>query len=29
VQSSRNLGNVITDARLTGLDEDWVTSEVV
>ena len=28
-QSSRNLGNVITDARLTGLDEDWVTSEVV
>jgi threonylcarbamoyladenosine tRNA methylthiotransferase MtaB len=28
-QSSRDLGNVITDARLTGLDGDWVTGEVV
>ena len=27
--SNRDLGNVITDARLTGLDEDWVKSEVV
>ena len=27
-QSDRNLGNVITDARLTGLDGDWVTGEV-
>jgi len=28
-ESCRNLGNVITDARLTGLNEDWVTSEIV
>jgi threonylcarbamoyladenosine tRNA methylthiotransferase MtaB len=28
-QSDRDLGNVITDARLTGLDGDWVTGEVV
>jgi threonylcarbamoyladenosine tRNA methylthiotransferase MtaB len=28
-QSSRDLSNVITDARLTGLDDDWVTSDVV
>ena len=28
-QDSRNLGNVITDARLTGLDEGWVAAEVV
>ena len=28
-ESDRDLGNVITDARLSGLDEDWVTSEVV
>jgi len=27
-QSDRDLGNVITDARLTGLDGDWVTGEV-
>ena len=27
--SDRDLSNVITDARLTGLDDDWVTSEVV
>ena len=27
--SGRDLSNLITDARLTGLDEDWVTSEVV
>jgi threonylcarbamoyladenosine tRNA methylthiotransferase MtaB len=27
--SNRDLGNVITDARLTGLDEGWVTSEIV
>lgn len=27
-QNSRDLGNVMTDARLTGLDEDWVTGEV-
>jgi len=27
-QSDRDLGNVITDARLTGLDRDWVTGEV-
>jgi len=26
-QSDRDLGNVITDARLTGLDGDWVTGE--
>ena len=28
-QSIRELGNVITDARLKGLDEEWVTAEVV
>ncbi len=28
-QSSQNLGNVITGAVLTGLDEDWVTGDVV
>ena len=28
-QSSQNLGNVITGAGLTGLDEDWVTGDVV
>ncbi len=28
-QDSRDLGNVITDARLTGLNEDWVTGEAV
>ena len=28
-QSIRELGNVITDARLKGLDEDWVTAEAV
>ena len=28
-QDRRNLGNVITDARLTGLGEDWVAAEVV
>lgn len=28
-QSSDDLGNVITGARLTALDEDWVTGEVV
>ena len=28
-QSSQDLGNVITDARLTGLDGDCVTGEVV
>jgi threonylcarbamoyladenosine tRNA methylthiotransferase MtaB len=28
-QSIRELGNVITAARLKGLDEDWVTAEVV
>ncbi|PKB74546.1 MAG: tRNA (N(6)-L-threonylcarbamoyladenosine(37)-C(2))-methylthiotransferase MtaB [SAR202 cluster bacterium Io17-Chloro-G8] len=27
-QSDRDLGNVITNARLIGLDEDWVTGEV-
>lgn len=27
--SGRDLSNLITDARLTGLDEDWVTGEVV
>ena len=27
-QSDRDLGNVITDARLIGLDGDWVTGEV-
>ena len=27
-QSDRDLGNVITNARLTGLDGDWVTGEV-
>ncbi len=27
-QSDRDLGNVITDARLTGSDGDWVTGEV-
>jgi len=27
--SDRDLSNVITDARLTGLDEDWVIGEVV
>ena len=27
-QSDRVLGNVIADARLTGLDGDWVTGEV-
>ena len=28
-QSIRELGNVITDARLKGLDEDWVTAEAI
>jgi threonylcarbamoyladenosine tRNA methylthiotransferase MtaB len=28
-QDSRDLGNVITDTRLTGLNEDWVTGEAV
>ena len=28
-KDSRNLGNVITDTRLTGLDGDWVAGEVV
>ena len=28
-QSSQNLGNLITNTRLTGLDEDWVTGDVV
>jgi threonylcarbamoyladenosine tRNA methylthiotransferase MtaB len=28
-ESDRDLGNVITDARLTGLNEDWVTAEVI
>ena len=28
-QSDRDLGNVITGARLTAVDEDWVMSEVV
>ena len=27
--SGRDLSNLITDAQLTSLDEDWVTSEVV
>jgi tRNA A37 methylthiotransferase MiaB len=28
-QSGQNLGNVITDARLTAVDEDRVTAEIV
>ena len=27
-RSGRNLGNSITNTRLTALDEDWVTGEV-
>jgi tRNA A37 methylthiotransferase MiaB len=28
-QDSRDLGNVITDTRLTGLNENWMTGEAV